>query len=86
MNSNNQNNQDKIFVHKNYFKYNNLNHKLYDVKKKIQIVKMKIKDFFLKKENKYSIFMKNVTRNPLSSNNLHISHSQKYFKFFNFEK
>ena len=29
MNSNNQINQDKIFVHKNYFKYNNLNPILY---------------------------------------------------------
>ena len=87
MNSNNQINQDKIFVHKNYFKYNNLNYNLYDVKNKDSNSINKDKGFFFKKkENKYSIFMKNVTRNSLSSNNLHISHSQNNILNFSTSK
>ena len=77
MDTNNQNNQDKIDVHKIYFKNNNLNKKCYILKKKDVNIKNDDKGFFFKKdENKYSIFMKSVTRNPLSSNNLNSSLSQ----------
>ena len=81
MDTNNQNNQDKIDVHKIYFKNNNLNKKCYILKKKDVNIKNDDKGFFFKKdENKYSIFMKSVTRNPLSSNNLNSSLSQKVLK------
>ena len=81
MDTNNQNNQDIIDVHKIYFKNNNLNKKCYILKKKDVNIKNDDKGFFFKKdENKYSIFMKSVTRNPLSSNNLNSSLSQKVLK------
>ena len=82
MDTNNQNNQDIIDVHKIYFKNNNLNKKCYILKKKDVNIKNDDKGFFFKKdENKYSIFMKSVTRNPLSSNNLNSSLSQNVLNF-----
>ena len=82
MSLNNQNSQEKFFDENNYFKYSNRNKQNYVLKKRDINCKNDDKGiFFPNKENKFSIFMKNVNRNPLSSKILSTSLSQNILSF-----